>query len=130
MKENNITYINLQKSKLEKLKKISTRPLIIKKKSVSENDFYFDENNLYVINEKFQKINTFKLVDIVEVSKTYNTINNKKIWQIKIKEMDKEVLFEFVHNYSMFNKNFYLFYNKVKTINPNAIKTKWRLWNL
>lgn len=130
-KHSDVEYADYQ-SQNTMLKKISTRPFLFKleKKLISEEELYFDEENFYAIKNKHQ-IATFKLTDITEVSKTFSEINNRKLWQIKIKrDNGKEIVFRFAHNYSIWNKNFLHFYKKIKLIKPNAIKTKWSIWNL
>ena len=129
--DNEIKYSNSQTSNIQ-LKKISTRPFLfgLEKKFISDDDLFFDNENLYAINNKNQKA-TFKLTDITEISKTSWEINNRRLWQIKIKqENDKEIVFKFAHNYTIWNKNFLHFHEKIKSINPNVIKTKWNLWSM
>lgn len=130
-KNSEIIYLNSQIPN-NQLKKISIRPFLfgLEKKIISDDELFFDEENFYAINNKHQKA-TFKLADITEISKTTLQINNRKLWQVKIKQdNDKEIVFKFAHNYTIWNKNFPLFYQKIKSINPNAIKTKWNLWSM
>ena len=112
------------------LKKISTKPYLfgIEKHHISEEDFYFDNDHFYAINKELQKA-IFNLCDISEIKKTSITINNRRIWQITIKPTsDKEVVFKFAHNFSLWNRNFPLFYNKVKKKNPKVLQSKWSIW--
>ena len=115
------------------MKKISSRPWILfnfEAKWVSEDELYYDEENFYAINRENQKA-IFKLTDIIELKRTSNIIRNAKIWQLKIKDKDnKEITFNFTHNYRIWNNNFPLFYNKLKEINPNKVKSKWSLWSM
>jgi len=131
-KNNEITYVNSEDLNI-KLRKISTRPFLFgfENKFISEDDFYFDDENFYAVNKEFKKA-IFKLTDIVEISKTSLQINNRRLWQVKINQQGtcKEIVFKFAHNYTIWNKNFYLFYEKVKLINPTAIKSKWSLWTM
>lgn len=131
-KNNDINYVNSTEPNFDNLKKISTRPFLfgLEKKLISDDEFYFDDENFYAINKESQKA-IFKLTDITEVSKTAIQINNRTLWQVKIKQSnDKEITLKFAHNYTVWNKNFYLFYEKVKAINPTVIKSKWSLWTL
>ncbi len=131
-KPNTIVYTKFQKSELESLKKISTKPFLfgIEKYLVSDGEFYFDDANFYAINKDSQKT-VYKLTDITELSKTLSPINNRRIWQVKIKTANnREVVFKFAHNYTIWNKNFPLFYKKIKSINPDVVKSKWNLWNV
>ncbi len=130
-KNSEILYSNPQVLNTQ-LKKISTRPFLfgLESKFISNDEFYFDNENFYAINKKSGKA-IFKLTDIIEISKTSLKINNRRLWQVKIKqENDKEVVFTFAHNYTIWNKNFSIFYERIKLINPNAIKTKWDLWSM
>lgn len=43
---------------------------------------------------------------------------------------DNELKIRFAHNYRIWNKNFVLFYDKLKTINPHVVKSKWSLWRM
>ena len=77
------------------------------------------------------KIVAFKLCDISEIKKTEIKLNNRYIWQVKIKQAnDKKEIFKFAHNYTLWNKNFALFYKKVKKLNPQVLKSKWSLWTM
>jgi len=130
-KNDQVSYDNFESVKPENFKKISRKPFLfgIEKGFVNEDEFYFDENYLYAI-KKNQKT-SFKLTDIIALDKTNTRIGNRYIWQIIIKEENnKEVIYKFVHNYTLFNKNFYKFHEKIKTINSNAVKAKWTIWNL
>ncbi|QCE43182.1 hypothetical protein [Psychroserpens sp. NJDZ02] len=124
--------INFKNSNAENLKKISTKPFLfgLENKVIDDYAFYFDDENFYAINKKSQK-SIFKLTDITEVSKTFFTVNNRRIWQIKIKPPGniKEEHYKFAHNYSIWNNNFPLFHKKMNLINPSIIKTKWRIWS-
>jgi len=130
--KNKITYENSENLDIE-IKKISTRPFLfgLENKFLSDDEFYFDNENFYAINKKFKKA-IFKLTDIEEISKTSLQINNRRIWQVKINDaaISQEITFKFADNYTIWNTNFYHFYEKVRLINPNAIKSKWSLWKM
>lgn len=128
----NLIRTPLKSSELKALKKISTRPFLfgLEKKFISDHAFYFDDTNFYVITNDFKKT-VFKLTAIIEIRKTSIQISNRRIWQVKIKdENTKDIIFKFGHNYTFRNKNFPQFLEKVKAINPTAIKTKWSLWTM
>lgn len=131
-KNHDLTRTSLKNSELETLKKISTRPFFfgLEKKFITDDAFYFDDTNFYAIDKDSKKA-VFKLTDIMEISKTSIHINNRRIWQVKVTdENNKEVILKFAHNYTFWNKNFILFYEKVKHINPTAIKSRWNLWTM
>lgn len=127
-KNNSLTYLNTD---LKNLNKISTRPFLfgLEKSMVSDNEFYFDNDNFYAINNDNQSVK-FSLKDITEISKTAFQINNNRIWQVKINNEHGEVIFKFAHNYTIWNKNFLTFYEKVKKLNPSVIKSKWSIWTM
>ena len=111
--------------------KISTKPFLfgLEKKLLSDDEFYFDNENFYAINPE-NKTAKFNLKDITELSRTAININNRTIWQVKIKTENRELVFKFAHNYTIWNKSFRDFYDKIKALNPSAIKSKWSLWRM
>lgn len=114
------------------LRKISFQPFLfgLENISVSKDDFYFDNENFYVVNKKSEQ-EVFKLTDITEISETDVKINNRRIWQVKVKQANrKEISFKFAHNYTLWNNHFVLFYEKIKGINPTAVKTEWNIWSM
>lgn len=129
----NVEYENIDDKNLQELKIISSRPFILfgfESKLVSEDELYFDQENFYAINNANQKA-VYKLTDITELSRTSINIRNQTLWQLKIKvKNDNEITIRFAHNYRVWNKNFVLFYDKLKTINPNVVKSKWSLWRM
>ena len=129
----NVEYENIDDKNLQELKIISSRPFILfgsESKLVSDDQLYFDQENFYAINKGNQKA-VYKLTDITELSRTSINIRNQTLWQLKIKvKNDNEITIRFAHNYSVWNKNFVLFYDKLKTINPNVVKSKWSLWRM
>lgn len=128
----NIRYKNLENSTTGILKKISSKPFLLglEKNFVSKDEFYFDEKNFYAINKEKQKA-SFKLTDIIELKRTSNKMNNRYVWEVSIQEENnKELSFLFTNNYTIRNKDFHLFYKKIESINPNAVKSKWSLLSL
>lgn len=126
-KNNTLNYTSVNS---ENLNKISRNPFLFgfEKRFIDGHEFYFDDENLYAITRD-NKAAIFKLRDITEVSKTAITINNGRIWQIKISHNHEEFVFKFAHNYTIWNKNFLTFYEKIKAINPSAIQSEWNVWN-
>ena len=129
----NVEYENIDDKNLQELKIISSRPFILfgsESKLVSDDQLYFDQENFYAINKGNQKA-VYKLTDITELSRTSINIRNQTLWQLKIKvKNDNEITIRFAHNDRVWNKNFVLFYDKLKTINPNVVKSKWSLWRM
>ncbi|MEO8933613.1 MAG: hypothetical protein ABI295_04840 [Xanthomarina sp.] len=115
------------------MKIISSRPFILfgfESKLVTEDELYFDDENFYAINKSHQKA-VYKLTDITELSRTSINIRNQTLWLLKISDKnDNEITIRFAHNYRFWNKNFALFYKKLKTMNPTVLKSKWSLWRM
>lgn len=126
--DQNINYTN---SSINNAIKISTKPFLfgLEKKLLTDDDFYFDNEHFYVVN-KDEKVAKFNLNDIKELSRTAVKINNSTIWQVKINADNKELVFKFAHNYTIWNKSFLEFYDRVKILNPSSIKSKWSLWRM
>jgi len=118
-------------SNVENLNKISQKPFLfgLEKKIISDGEFYFDDENFYVVNDNNETAK-FDLNSITELSRTSVRINNSAIWQVKINDSKGELIFKFAHNYTIWNKNFLLFYEKLKAINPSSIKSKLSLWKM
>lgn len=114
------------------LRKISLRPVLLglENKFVNKEELYFDNGHLYVMNNT-GKFVIFKLENITELRRTSTQINNRPVWQLKMVADDgKEIGYLFVHNYTIWNKNFYGFYKRLQEINPNSIKSEWSAWRL
>ncbi|MNK31569.1 hypothetical protein D3C87_500060 [compost metagenome] len=127
-KRQNINYNNFVPNDLIR---ISTKPFLfgLEKKLLSDDEFYFDNENFYAINQE-NKTAKFDLKNITELSRTDVNINNRTIWQVKINAENKELVFKFAHNYTIWNKSFLNFYNRIKTLNPSVVKSKWSLWRM
>lgn len=127
-KNSDLTYTS---SSFKDLHKISTKPFLfgLENKIISDHEFYFDDANFYAINKDHQTAK-FDLKDITEISKTTVQINNSRIWQVKINTNNEEVIFKFAHNYTLWNRNFLDFYQKVEKMNPSLIKSKWSIWSM
>lgn len=111
--------------------KISQKPFLagLEKGLVSSEDFYYDQSFFYAVDEAGNG-SKYPLTDIAELSGTGTQINNSRIWQVKISKGSETREYRFVHNFSIWNKNFLNFYNKVKQISPQAVKSKWSLWRM
>ena len=53
------------------------------------------------------------------------SINKIRIWQISVGIEGAEAMFQFANNYTIWNKNFKEFYDKLSNKNSIAVKTKW-----
>ncbi|WP_379962934.1 hypothetical protein [Epilithonimonas sp. UC225_85] len=124
-------HLNYQNINPGTLTKISKRTFLfgLEKRFISDNEFYFDNDDLYISNHQNQ-LARFPFKDISELSRTSIRINNSPIWQLKITGEGQELVFRFAHNYAIFNKSFQLFYEKLKEVNPASIKSEWSLWRM
>lgn len=113
------------------LYKISQRPFLfgLEKRLVNSQDLYCDERFFYAV-DKAGTVLRYPLINITELSRTGIQINNSRIWQVKISMGSDIIEYRFTHNFSMWNKNFLNFYNKIKQIKPQAVQSEWRLWRL
>ena len=131
-KNNEMLFNNLQKDiDIAQLKKISSRPFLfgLEGRFISDESFYFDDENLYII-AKNRKIVKVPFEQITELKKTSMNINKIRIWQISVGIEGAEAMFRFANNYTIWNKNFKEFYDKLSNKNSIAVKTKWSYWNL
>ena len=126
-----IVFNNLQKD-ITQLKKISSRPFFfgLESKTISDESFYFDDNDILYIFAKEGKAIEVPFDQITELKKTRISINRTKIWQISVRIEGEEVAFRFAHNYNIWNSNFSQFYNRLSAKKPTVVKTKWSIWNL
>ena len=110
-KNNEILFANLQEDiDIAKLKKISSRPFFfgLEARFISDESFYFDDNNLYII-AKNRKAVKVPFEQITELKKTSMSINKIRIWQISVGIEGAEAMFRFANNYTIwkiFLKNF------------------------
>lgn len=116
----------------QNLKEITTRPFLfgIENKIISDENLFYNNDELVAINKQYEKA-VFKLTEITELSKTGTQINNRRIWQIRInRENEPEVIFKFTHNYTILNKSFPEFIERMNQVNPKAVKTKFNLFSM
>ena len=114
------------------LKKISSRPFLLglEDKFMNDEELYFDDRHLYAVDRQI-KLTTYSLEDIISLERTSTQINNRSIWQLDIKQADGQMaVFKFANNYTLWNKNFTAFYERVSDLHPHAIKSAWSVWRL
>lgn len=85
--------------------------------------FYFDENNLYLINSN-EPLIKYPLSTIIEVRRTAVTINKRRVWKIIIDNAGQQLIFK-LRTYT----NFSHFLEKVSE-NPNAIVDDRYIWGI
>ena len=119
-KNNEILFANLQEDiDIARLKKISSRPFFfgLEGRFISDESFYFDDDNLYII-AKNRKAVKVPFEQITEIKKTSMSINKIRIWQISVGIEGAEAMFRFANNYTIWNKNFKEFYDKLSNKIP------------
>lgn len=119
-KNNEMLFNNLQEDiDIAQLKKISSRPFFfgLEGRFISDESFYFDDDNLYII-AKNRKAVKVPFERITEIKKTSMSINKIRIWQISVGIEGAEAMFRFANNYTIWNKNFKEFYDKLSNKIP------------
>lgn len=119
-KNNEMLFNNLQEDiDIAQLKKISSRPFFfgLEGRFISDESFYFDDDNLYII-AKNRKAVKVPFEQITELKKTSMSINKIRIWQISVGIEGAEAMFRFANNYTIWNKNFKEFYDKLSNKIP------------
>ena len=119
-KNNEMLFNNLQEDiDIAQLKKISSRPFFfgLEGRFISDESFYFDDDNLYII-AKNRKTVKVPFEQITELKKTSMNINKIRIWQISVGIEGAEAMFRFANNYTIWNKNFKEFYDKLSNKIP------------
>ena len=119
-KNNEMLFNDLQEDiDITQLKKISSRPFFfgLEGRFISDESFYFDDDNLYII-AKNRKAVKVPFEQITEIKKTSMSINKIRIWQISVGIEGAEAMFRFANNYTIWNKNFKEFYDKLSNKIP------------
>ncbi|PWA05125.1 hypothetical protein [Flavobacterium laiguense] len=93
---------------------------------VNKSDFYFDDKNLYLINYN-KPVIKHSISDIIEVSKTSISLNDRKVWKIIINDLNEKKVYKITTNDSLSNSNFSMFLDKVNE-NSNSIVDSNLLW--
>ena len=129
--KNQVAYSDASGIDFSDLKKISAKPLLLgfESKFISDEELYFDAQYLYAVDQQ-KGIAKFKLDNISRLTRTSTQVNNHTVWQLDIEQSEKVVIFKFTHNYSIWNTNFKVFYDKLKEINPSVVKSNWSLWKM
>ena len=111
--------------------KISRKPFLlgIEKSFVSQEDFYFDRDFFYAVDDGTSALK-YPLSDIAELCSTSTQLNNSRVWKIKVYRGPELIEYKFTHNFSIWNKNFRNFYQRVKEIRPQAVTSEWSMWSM
>lgn len=89
----------------------------------SNPEFYFDDVYLYIID--YDKVVKHPIGNIIEVTRTPYTQNDRRIWKIVINESDNQIIYKIVTNQSLTTNNFSLFLDKVNENSDSVVDSEW-----
>ncbi len=92
----------------------------------SNPEFYFDNDFLYLIDYNNTVIKHAN-ANIIEVTRTPYTRNDRRIWKIIINELDNEIVYKITTNHSLTSTNFSNFLNKVNENSNSIVDSEWLL---
>ncbi|MCX8959586.1 hypothetical protein EHW64_20610 [Erwinia psidii] len=103
------------------VRKISANTPILRKLGMNLEDYFFDDLFLYQIRNG-ETINKVPLEKIISIKLTGTVIANRRVWLVVChSEPDRtESAFRIVNNYTVFNRDFAAFLDRVRTANPSA----------
>ena len=89
----------------------------------SNPEFYFDDAYLYLID--YNKVVKHPIGNIIEVTRTPYSQNDRRIWKIVINEPKSQIIYKIVTNQSLTTNNFSLFLDKVKENSDSVVDSEW-----
>ena len=89
----------------------------------SNPEFYFDDAYLYLID--YNKVVKHPIGNIIEVTRTPYSQNDRRIWQIVINEPKSHIIYKIVTNQSLTTNNFSLFLDNVKENSDSVVDSEW-----
>ena len=89
----------------------------------SKPEFYFDDAYLYLID--YNKVVKHPIGNIIEVTRTPYSQNDRRIWKIVINEPKSQIIYKIVTNQSLTTNNFSLFLDKVKENSDSVVDSEW-----
>ena len=89
-------------------------------------EFYFDDDFLYLI-EYNNPVIKHKFSNIIEVTRTPYTLNDRRIWKIVINELDNQIVYKITTNHSLTSSNFTTFLDKVNENSDSIVDSDWLL---
>lgn len=92
----------------------------------TESEFYFDEDFLYLI-EINKPIIKHSLSNIIELTRTPYSQNDRRIWKIIINEVGKQTEYKITTNHSLISSNFSNFLDKVNKNSNSVVDSEWLL---
>ena len=89
----------------------------------SNPEFYFDDAYLYLID--YNKVVKHPIGNIIEVTRTPYSQNDRRIWKIVINEPKSQIIYKIVTNQSLTTNNFSIFLDKVKENSDSVVDSEW-----
>jgi len=89
---------------------------------------WFDSNSIYIGEKGSQSM--VAITELESLEKTHNQLNNRYFWRLNYHYNGQQCHLEFRNNYTLWNRNFKHFHNRLKEINPSAIRTAFHWWNI
>ena len=89
----------------------------------SNPEFYFDDAYLYLID--YNKVVKHPIGNIIEVTRSPYSQNDRRIWKIVINEPKSQIIYKIVTNQSLTTNNFSLFLDKVKENSDSVVDSEW-----
>ena len=97
---------------------------LIKKTTV----FSFDEMNVYIGEGDAKR--TVPFADVVSLSRTNNSLNNRYFWRLEYRINDANEVAQFRTNTTLWNRNFPQFHARLSEANPAAVMRRLRWWDV
>jgi|GEM_PF-1677826 len=88
-------------------------------------EFYFDDDFFYIIN--YDKVIKHDIGNIVEVTRTSYSKNDKRIWKIVVQESGNKTVYKIMTNHSLTTSNFSNFLDKVNENPDSVVDSEWLL---
>jgi hypothetical protein len=92
----------------------------------TKSEFYFDEDFLYII-EINKPVIKHTISNIIEVTRTPYSLNNRRIWKIIVNESGNQIEYKITTNHSLTTNNFSNFLDKVNENNDSVVDSEWLL---
>lgn len=78
---------------------------------------------MYLID--YDKVVKHSIGNIIEVTRTPYSQNDRRIWKIVINESDNQIIYKIVTNQSLTTNNFSLFLDKVNENSNSVVDSEW-----
>lgn len=88
----------------------------------------FDDDNVYLGEGSGQKV--IPLADVVSLTRTSSALNNRYFWLLEYRNGQTTERIEFRANTTLWNRSFPSFHARLTEVNPAAVKSPYRWWQL